>query len=632
MRLNAALRLINFALIVLLLVVVGRSPDTGRADAAYEGGRWFGALMIAAMPLLNFLALGRSATRKLRTSAITMSWLMLALFVLVGAFAALGSDNVPTPQLIGLALFITLCCLNIWSVARLRRLQGAGDDDAADLSLRRFWRGDLPLGIAFWVGALLVTLLQCLMLAGIGLFADGLSIRAGAILTLTAFTLSALLLLLYAAGVWHTAIRRGRDRPGFRALMAKASVGAVVLGFAFLASTSLRGPLLEHAMIALGKDPLAPLQARITTNGTVLLLHGTFGTGSADQVRRVLARSPDIRTVALSSSGGRLREAAEIARLVRERKLDTYVDTRCESACTFVFLAGKERAATPNARIGFHRPSFAGVSALGFDPATEGMLATYRDAGIPQDFLERVAATHAQDMWYPSPKQLEAAGVINRVSLGGEISAIGFIAGSSRQELEAAFRNVPMMVAMERHFPGTIAAAVQAAWMERNQGGTDSAVGNAARDVVGARYPKILAAANDSSLDVFARIMVDEMRAAQAISTEACRLLLAGELNIAQVLSSQLVQREHDWALQVLRAKSLVERKPVDEAEFQRTMAGVTALLPGEVMDVIADLPKYRDEPGRQCSATIALYDRIVDLPPEQRHLLLRGMFQAGAF
>lgn len=631
MRLNAALRLINFALIILLLVVMTRAPGPGRADAAYEGGRWFGALMLASMPLLNFLALRRNATRSLRTSAITISWLVLALFLLAVAIAAFGSDTT-TAQFIALALAVSHCTLNIWSVSRLRRLQDAGDDDGADLGLRRYWRGELPLGIAFWFGALLVTLLQCLMLSVVGLFADALSIRAGALLTLMAFVLSALLLLLYAACVWHTALRLGRERPGLWPLTAKMSAAALVLAFAFFVSTTLLAPLREHAMIALGRDPLSPLQAKITTNDTVLLLHGTFGSGSADKVRKVLAGSPKIRMVALSSPGGRLREASEIARLVRERRLDTYVDTRCESACTFVFLAGRERAATPNARIGFHRPSFAGVSALGLDPATEGMLATYRDSGIPKDFLERVAATDGRDMWYPSPKELEAAGVINRVSLGGETSAIGYIAGSSRKELEAAFRNVPMMVAMERHFPGTIEEAVQAAWMERSQGGIDSAVGSAARNVVGERYPKILAAANDASLDVFAQIMVDEMRAAQAVSTQACRLLLEGQLNIAQVLPPKLVQREHDWALEVLEAKSLVERERVDETEFQQTMAGVTAVLPEKVVDVIVDMPKYRNEPGKQCSATIALYDRIVDLPPEQRHLLLRGMFQAGAF
>jgi hypothetical protein len=188
-----------------------------------------------------------------------------------------------------------------------------------------------------------------------------------------------------------------------------------------------------------------------------------------------------------------------------------------------------------------------------------------------------------------------------------------------------------MMVALERHFPGTIDAAVKAAWMERTQGGIDSAVANAARNVVGDRYPALLAAANDDSLDQFAHIMVDQMRAAKGVSIEACRLLLAGQLNIAQVLSPDLVQQEHDWALGVLRADALVERAPVDADEYDQTMADAMSGLPSGAIDVMAAPEQFAKEPNRQCDATLALYERIADLPDAKRHLLLRGMFQAGA-
>jgi hypothetical protein len=408
-------------------------------------------------------------------------------------------------------------------------------------------------------------------------------------------------------------------------------VAAGVLAFGFLSLKTLWVPMREHVLIALGRDHLEPIEASVTTDDTVLLLHGTFGSGSSDRVRRLLDESPDIETVALSSPGGRLREASDIAAMVRQRGLDTYVDTRCESACTFVFLAGKDRAATPNARIGFHRPSFAGITPVGFDPATDGMLGTYREAGIPQEFLDRIARTEPSNMWYPTPRELQKAGVINRVSLGGETSVIGYLAMNTRENLEEAFRAVPMMVALDHHFPGTIDAAVKAAWMERTQGGTDSAVGNAARNVVGARYPAILAAANDDSLDEFANIMVDQMRSAKAVSFEACRLLLAGQLNITQVLSPSLVQREQDWALAVLKAEKLVQRAPVDPVEYDQTMADATAALPAGSLDVMAAPADYASEPGRQCDATLALYESIMQLPPARRHLLLRGMFQAGA-
>jgi hypothetical protein len=293
-----------------------------------------------------------------------------------------------------------------------------------------------------------------------------------------------------------------------------------------------------------------------------------------------------------------------------------------------VFLAGNDRAATPNARLGFHRPSLGGATSSALDLATEGMLSIYREAGIPQAFLDRVASTDSDNMWYPSSRELEEAGVINRVSLGGETSAIGFVKGTSRRELEFAFRELPMMRSLEKHFPGTIEEAVQAAWLERNQGGVDAAVSSAARTVVGERYPKILAAADDASLDEFAKIMVAQFRAARDISVEACGKLLAGELNISQVLSPSLVRRELDWALAALSAPRLVARAPVDDAQFQHHMSQATSVLTAEDLDVISDLGGSTHPPERQCDAAIALYERIGGLPDEQRHLLLRGMFQ----
>jgi hypothetical protein len=628
--LNAALRLINLAVIVLVAITISRKNEFDGMDSAEAAGRWMGALLLGAMPLLSWRALAPGASRALRTAAIRLCWALLVLFAMVGLFNALDTPGL-TPAVLGLSTFAALCSLNIWTLRRLRRQRDAGEMEDAERGLIRYWHGELPLGVTFWAGGVTLLLLQLALAGCMGMSADALPLRVGAALLISLFAVGALLLSLQIVSVWRSAARQARERGGPWPPLARAGALAMLLAFGVGAATLWRAPLTEHALIAIGRDPLQPLNASITTGGSVLLLHGTFGTGSARRVETLLSATPTVKTVALMSNGGRLREASQIAELVRARKLDTYVDTRCESACTFVFLAGKDRAATPNARLGFHRPSFAGMQAAAFDSATEGMLEIYREAGLPKPFLDRVAATDSSNMWYPTPQELEKAGVINRVSLGGETSALGYVMGSSSKDLESAFRRVPMMVALEKHFPGTIDEAVKAAWMERNQGGVDAAVSSAARNVVAERYPKILAAANDASLDDFAAIMVDEFRAARAISVEACRQLLAGQLNIAQVLSPSLVRREHDWALAVLRAPKLEVRAPVDDVEFQRHMSEAMTALSPEDLEVISDLENYDHAPDRQCDATIALYERLRQLPAARRHLLLRGMFQEGS-
>jgi hypothetical protein len=625
-----ALRLLNLAAIVLALVAGVMRSGREEMDVAYLTGRWMGAGLVMLMPFMTFLALRRHASPGLRRTARVLCWMMGGLLV-IGALGAFMSAERLAPVILGVTIFALLCGVNLWGLSSIARHERLGDESPEGGFIGRYWRGQLPFGQMFWVGGILTLLFQVLVVGVFGALTGWVSLRGGAALVLGMFATTLLLFAFHGVGLWRSATRRAREAASPWPIMVKLGIVAGTLAFGFLSARHLFVPLREHAFIAVGRDRLPPIEARVTTGNSVLLLHGSFGSGSADRVRHLLDEAAAVRTVALSSTGGRLREASEIAELVRKRGLDTYVDTRCESACTFVFLAGKDRAATPNARIGFHRPSFAGIAPTGLDPATEQMLRTYRDAGIPAEFLDRVAATDPANMWYPSPRELESAGVINRVSLGGETSALGYLAATSRQDLAAAFRSVPMMVALERHFPGTIDAAVKAAWMERTQGGVDSAVSNAARRVVANLYPKLLASANDASLDVFVDIMVEQMKAARDISTDACRLLLAGQLNISQVLSPELVQREQDWALGVLQSPRLVARAPVDPLEFERTMTDATAALDPEILEVVGEPERFADHPKRQCESTIALYDRIVSLPPDDRHLLLRGMFQAGS-
>lgn len=122
----------------------------------------------------------------------------------------------------------------------------------------------------------------------------------------------------------------------------------------------------------------------------------------------------------LDSEGGRIGEAVRIAKLVRERRLDTYVETYCASACTFIFLAGEDRAATAHAKIGFHRAFFPGMSPELDAAMNDSMLEEYRGAGLSDAFLARVKNTQADDMWFPTSDELIEAQVVNRVSLGGE--------------------------------------------------------------------------------------------------------------------------------------------------------------------------------------------------------------------
>ena len=70
----------------------------------------------------------------------------------------------------------------------------------------------------------------------------------------------------------------------------------------------------------------------------------------------------NLRTVNLSSSGGEIQAAYEIADFIIEQ-MDNHVLDYCESACTLILLAGVNRTAEKNARIGFHQSSISSADA-----------------------------------------------------------------------------------------------------------------------------------------------------------------------------------------------------------------------------------------------------------------------------
>ena len=134
--------------------------------------------------------------------------------------------------------------------------------------------------------------------------------------------------------------------------------------------------------------------------------------GSAEKIKQALSATPQARSLVLNSSGGRVLEAKALAEFVRGRRLDTYVEGQCSSACTFVFLAGINRAASSNAQIGFHQPSFPGIDLPTQTSMTENMLAIYRSAGLPEQFINRISRVSPKDMWYPTRDELIESYVI----------------------------------------------------------------------------------------------------------------------------------------------------------------------------------------------------------------------------
>jgi hypothetical protein len=156
-----------------------------------------------------------------------------------------------------------------------------------------------------------------------------------------------------------------------------------------------------------------------------------------DALRSILERHAGrITTMRLTSDGGYIEAAYEMAAIITDYGLNTEVQGECASACAILFSAGAERVMNRGGRVGLH-PSSWGVESMrayyedvradsGWNDEFAFAEWVYeegqRDAnklithlltrGVSADFAVKVVSIGMNGMWYPTRSEMEAAGLI----------------------------------------------------------------------------------------------------------------------------------------------------------------------------------------------------------------------------
>ena len=154
----------------------------------------------------------------------------------------------------------------------------------------------------------------------------------------------------------------------------------------------------------------------VTADHRVLIVTGEFTQGIAEAVEQSLAAARSIRIVVFESPGGDVEEAMRIGRDIKQNGLETGVATECSSACTYSFIAGRERILLPGAQLGFH----ACQKAVWYVECKNQKYSSYLAAsGIDETFIRKALSVDPRDIWYPRPEELLAAHVITRTRPDG---------------------------------------------------------------------------------------------------------------------------------------------------------------------------------------------------------------------
>lgn len=465
------MRLVNVALLVLIGITFLRVVATRIDGASNASGTTGGALMCAIPFFLAWRGLAQNASASLTSAAWYVNLAVSLLMFATPVIAAVASQHVYWAMLFPVAPAL-LFAANVKALAVRRAQQRArpeliepewrkssnsGEGAWAPFSavessesnaslesstsspsstpgtanapsaeprrtrsnyLVRHWRGELPLPVSYWINGTLLSLVSIAVIFAVGTL-EQYSFASLRLVSATSLALLAGSVLSSAwstVGIWRSAghhVSRGGSN-GW-AIVARTMVVFSVFGALSHLITTVVPQMRVYGLIAIGQDPIGRYRVSVSADGRSVRVYGTLREGAAEKIIGVLDAAPAARWLVLDSNGGRLHEARVLAQAVRARELNTYVGRMCASACTYVFLAGKTRAASPYARIGFHQPSFVGLNAAGQQLITQRMLDVYREAGLPDAFIQRVGRTPPSQIWYPTPNELLDAHVVTIV-------------------------------------------------------------------------------------------------------------------------------------------------------------------------------------------------------------------------
>lgn len=282
-----------------------------------------------------------------------------------------------------------------------------------------------------------------------------------------------------------------------------------------LAGTPLCANDVKPASPAPAPSPATkPAEPRIfvSADGETVYFTGMLGEGSFLKFEAVLRDAPKARRLVLASIGGLTTEGRLIAALVRKRRLDTHVEFYCASACTQVFVAGRERVIGPSAKLGFHQAVVVDKEgqAKGVRRATERKLyptlvygingndtlrLAYEQAGVDPAFIARVLETRHADMWNPAAKELQAARVITRQAAVSEAALPG--GGPDQGKVRALLGTKVLWRQAALSVPREYAEAADEVWLWANSGvSLDAALAVARARLVEALTPRLLSASD----------------------------------------------------------------------------------------------------------------------------------------
>lgn len=275
----------------------------------------------------------------------------------------------------------------------------------------RHWYGECSIAASFWMALCLMGLLTIfyypLLITAIGFVFD---FDELAVLYLSFPPVMVSLAVWQVVGLYRTNRRKYQTNNSHLMYWPINCLMIIYVGYIALQVPTQYANYLDLGFKRLDGQEITA-SPTYTTDEYGIYIDGSITDGAAKRFQKHVGdKGRSLDTVYLNSVGGVIEEAIAIGEYIRKKRLNTVINGECSSACTLIFLYGKNRIMPTGSTLGFHASSFAGQkSTLG----TGYMAVELRKRGVPETFIEKAINVDPSDMWYPSMKELYKAGVIH---------------------------------------------------------------------------------------------------------------------------------------------------------------------------------------------------------------------------
>lgn len=160
--------------------------------------------------------------------------------------------------------------------------------------------------------------------------------------------------------------------------------------------------------------PFVSWASEISVDGDKLVFTGDIDVHDEETVAQLLM-DHSIRDFDIESRGGDVYSAMQIGRLVRKYKLNTIASGPCLSACTIIFIRGKERRLEDDGEIGFHRAvNLETGQAVDVDDGLYNRITIYAwGSGVdPIRFVQWMTYADPSGIYIPSEDELCSANIL----------------------------------------------------------------------------------------------------------------------------------------------------------------------------------------------------------------------------